>query len=273
MKLRIAVVQFDIRQLKPEENLRRAEEFIRKASSSKANIIVFPEYSMTGPIEGLKFADSKHRFRNHFQHLARKYRIDLVPGSFIEEESSGAYNTTYYIDSMGKIKSRHRKVHLWQSEKRLLKPGRRIWVFDTAYGKVGLAICWDLVFPELLGKMAKKGVDLVICPSYWCRGDAGKGLKYDADSEIKFVDSLCVSAAFGNEIALVFCNAAGVWRRGKCRDSLIGHSQIAIPFKGALKRLDHNREAMFIQEIDTAVLKAAEQTYGIRNELKKRIRH
>ena len=52
---------------------------------------------------------------------------------------------------------------------------------------------------------------------------------------------------------------------------LIGQSQITVPFKGALRRLDHNKEEMFIQEIDTSILKDAEKAYKIRNDLRKRI--
>ena len=52
MKFKIAVVQFEIAQYSPEVNLKRAEDFIKKASSSKAQIIIFPEDFITGPIAG-----------------------------------------------------------------------------------------------------------------------------------------------------------------------------------------------------------------------------
>ena len=74
-----------------------------------------------------------------------------------------------------------------------------------------------------------------------------------------------------NEIIFVYCNAAGKLRLDKFQDTLIGHSQIAVPFKGAIKKLDHNKEEMFIQEVDTAILKDAEKAYKIRNDLKSRI--
>ena len=51
----------------------------------------------------------------------------------------------------------------------------------------------------------------------------------------------------------------------------IGHSQITIPIKGVLKSMNHNKEAMFIQEVDTSILKDAEKAYKIRSNLKKRI--
>ena len=176
MKFKIAVVQFEIKQFSPDENLKKAEEFIKKAIFSKAQIIVFPEDFVTGPIEGKReFADSKHKYRDHFQHLAKKYKIDIVPGSIIEEDKVGLHNTTYYIDSTGKIKSRYRKVNLWHPERKHFTPGHEVSVFNTKFGKIGLTICWDLIFPEIYRKMTKKGVNIVICPSYWCYGDAGNG--------------------------------------------------------------------------------------------------
>ena len=272
MKFKIAVVQFEIKRLSPNDNLKKAEEFIQKASFSKAQIIVFPEDFVTDPIVGKReYADSTNKYRNHFQHLAKKYSIDIVPGSVIEEDNFGLHNTTYYIDSSGKIKSRYRKVNLWHPERNYITPGHEVPVFKTKFGKVGLMICWDLIFPEIFRKMVKKGAEIIICPSYWCYGDAGNGIKYDKNSEIRLVDSLCVGRAFENEIIFVYCNAAGKLNLGKYSDTLIGHSQIAVPFKGCIKKLNHNDEEMFIQEVDTAILKEAEESYKIREDLHNRV--
>jgi len=148
---------------------------------------------------------------------------------------------------------------LWITEKKSIKKGRHISIIKTKYGKTGLIICWDIIFPEIFRKLKKKGVDIIICPSNWSYQDAGIGLKYDRNSEVKAVDSLCIERAFENEIVLIFCNTAG--KIGN--DSSVGHSQITEPFKGAIKKLNHNREAMFIQNIDTSILKDAEKSYKI----------
>ena len=263
MKFKVAVTQFEVKKYSPENNLKRAELFIKKAASSKANIIVFPEYFITSSIEGKKeHIDSEHSYRIYFQNLAKKHKIDIISGSFIEKEKSKLYNVAYYNDSKGKIKARYKKINLWLSEKKYLKSGDKVQVFNTKYGKIGLIICWDLMFPEVFRKMIKKGVEVIFCPSYWCYKDAGKGINFDKNSEIKLVDSLCVSRAFENEIILIYCNAGG--------NKLIGHSQITVPFKGAIKKLNHRKEEMFIQEIDTSILKVSEKSYKIRNDLKKK---
>jgi len=82
------------------------------------------------------------------------------------------------------------------------------------------------------------------------------------------VNALCVTRAFENEVVLVYANAAGRANYEGVEEHLIGRSQITVPFKGALKLLDHNQEAMFLQEVDTAILQDAEKSYEIRKDLK-----
>ncbi len=268
MKVRIAVVQFEAKQFSPEENLKKAEEFV-KSASKKADIIVFPENFITGILFGkIEYADSERRYCKHFQDIAKRYRINIVPGSIIERHKSGIYNTTYFIDSRGKIRGEYRKINLWHSEKNYISSGDKVSVFNTKFGKVGLAICWDLAFPEIFRAMAKKGVDIIFCPSFWSKDDAGRGIKYNKNSEIIFVDSACVSRAFENEVILVFCNNAGKSKFRKYEIESIGHSQITAPFVGVVKRLNHNREEMFIQEVDTNILKDAEMVYKIKKDMK-----
>jgi predicted amidohydrolase len=269
MKCKIAVVQFEIKQFAIEENLAKAEKFIEQAASENADIIVFPEDFITGPIEHKKeLADTDNRYRNLFQRLAKQYNIDIVPGSFVEKNEAGLFNTTYYIDATGQVLAKYRKVNLWLSERGHFIPGHEMPVVETKFGKIGLTICWDLMFPEIFRKMVEQGVEVVFCPSYWCFKDAGEGIKYDARSEIKLVDALTVARAFENEMALVFCNAAGGFTQGDFQDAVIGHSQITVPFKGAIKKLAHNKEDMFVKIVDTNILKVAEASYQVRKDLK-----
>jgi len=272
MKVKIAVVQFKSKQFSPEENLKKTEKFIRKAAKLKADMIVFPEDFISGTVFVRKeFVDFSGKYRKYFQNLARKYRIDVIPGSIIEGDKKGWYNVCYYINSKGEIIASYKKINLWHSERKYLKFGNKVCVFDTKYGRIGLIICWDLAFSEIFREMARKGVEIVICPSCWSYEDAEIGLDYDKNAGLKLVDSLCVARAFENEIVMVFCNSAGKLEDNKFIDNRLGHSQIAVPFKGAVKRLNHNREEMFIQEVDTNILKDAEKVYKIRKDLKKRI--
>jgi predicted amidohydrolase len=274
MKFKLAVVQFEVKRLAPEDNIRKAERFIISAANNQVNVIIFPEDFITDPLmDRTDFADDEGKYKKRFQALAKKYSIDIVMGSIVEKEEKGLFNNTYYIDANGEVLSNYKKINLWLPERSYITPGNKIAVFDTKYGKAGLIICWDAAFPELFRKMVHQGVKIVYCPSYWCYGEAGNGIKIDKNSEIKLVDALCVTRAFENELIFVYCNAAGesLRQEGEGTDTLIGHSQVALPFKGCIKKLDHNKEEMFIQEIDMDVLKVAEESKKIREDLLNRV--
>lgn len=271
MSYRIAVVQFEITQSDPNTNLLKAEKFIRNVST-KADVIIFPEDFITGPILARQdLIDTKGYYRSTFQKFAQKYKIDIIPGTIIERDGTCTWNTAYYIDRRGKVKGKYRKVNLWIPERKYLTFGNTISVFNTSYGKAGLIICWDLIFPEIFRRMVNRGVRIIYCPSYWCRKGDGSGIKYDINAELKNVNSLCTTRAFENEIVLVYANAAGKLKVDGINDDLIGQSQITVPLKGPLIRLNHNKEAILIQTVDTKILADAERAYKIRQDLKRRV--
>ncbi|MFH0949290.1 MAG: carbon-nitrogen hydrolase family protein [Candidatus Aenigmatarchaeota archaeon] len=274
MKFKIAVVQFKINQYQPEKNLEKMEVFIKKASG-KADIIIFPEDFLSGGLnddEIVKLADTEGKYRKIFQNFAKKYKIDIVAGSIIEKNRIGNFNVCYYVDSIGKIKGKYKKINLWLTERKQIVPGNEVCVFNTKFGKVGLAICWDLIFPEIFRKMVKKGANIIFCPSLWYKGkDFAPYKKHNPNAEIDHVNALCKARAIENNVIFIYANAIGQLKTsGGNLDEAIGQSQIAVPIKGVLQKLD-NEENMFIQEVDTAILKDTEKAYEIRKDLKRRI--
>lgn len=273
MKIKIAVVQFEMQTWQIDKNIAKMEKFIANASQAKADLIVFPEDCVTGPVmKNADYVDHKKRFIKHFQKVAAQYKIDLVPGSWMEADprTKGWYNTTYYIDRAGKIKGHYHKNHLWLSERSFLTPGNQISTFNTRFGKIGLVICWDLMFPEQFRAMTKRGVQIVICPSHWTKALATtKQIDLPTEWESTHVNALVRARAIENEIIMVYANLAGIGQYGDHQDEMIGQSQIAMPFFSPLKHLAHNQEEMFIYEVDTKYLKLAEKFYKIRTDLKK----
>ena len=268
MRFSVAVAQMESAWLKPVENLAKAEKFIGKAVSRKAGVVIFPEEFITGALGELgkkrkKFIDFDGKYLEHFRALAKQYKIDIVPGSWYEGEKGKLFNTAYYIDRKGKVKGKYRKNNLWLSEKSYGTPGKTAPVFKTRFGKAGLAICWDLAFPLHYQRMAKKGAKIIFQPSLWGSTYNGKPVKYNPEE--RHVDAMCVSRAFENNIILAYCNATGkVKKIGKA----LGHSQVTVPLKGALKKLG-TEEKMFVQEIDLSILKEAELAYRNRKDLKR----
>jgi len=270
MKFKIAVAQVKLRTGTEEDNRKKFVTFIKKASEKGAQLIVFPEEFTTHPTIENNVPDTKQAHKLFFSKIAKKYHIDIVPGSAIEKENGKLYNVTYYISAEGKVLGRYKKINLWLPERAYIAPGKeQAVVVNTKFGKVGLIICYDLMSPELFRALIRKGAEIIICPSLWGYADGMWGLNYDKNTVVNLVDSLCPARAFENGIILVYCNVAGKFE-GKVKDSSIGHSQVTAPFYGVLKKLDHNQEEMFIQEIDTKLLKDAEKSFKVRYDLKKR---
>jgi predicted amidohydrolase len=194
-----------------------------------------------------------------------------VPGTIIERVGRRLYNVAYYIDSAGRVLGRYCKVNLWVAEKSYMTRGRSYPVFRTRWGKAGLAICWDLGFPEPFRAMARQGADTVFCPSCWSYEDAGPGIKLAPDSEVTFVNSAAATRAFENEMIVVFSNVAGRWQgSGGLACNSMGCSQVAAPFIGQVRIMNHNREGMFVQRVDSAILRDAESAYEIRADIRHR---
>lgn len=108
--------------------------------------------------------------------MAAEAKVYLVGGSIpeLDEETKKYYNTSLIFDSEGKLLATHRKVHLFDidipgkitfRESEVLSPGNKITIVDLPeYGKIAIAICYDIRFPELAMVAARKGCFALIYP-------------------------------------------------------------------------------------------------------------
>ena len=150
MKFKVAVVQLEATQFKIEESLEKIRSYTQRAALKGAQVIIFPEDCVEGVIDKRRdLADSEFRNRKFFINLAKKYKIDIVTGSFIERERGKLWNTSYYIDSDGKVKAQYRKINLWHPERKYISKGNKLPIFKTKYGKASIVIFWDLAFTRL----------------------------------------------------------------------------------------------------------------------------
>lgn len=263
MKVRIAIAQFRVTHQQPVVNMRRIERFIKKAAAKQAQVVIFPEDCIMGAIFGdLRLLDTTHEARDFFVRMAKTYAIDIVTGTRMERTPAGDHSVSYYIDKAGNVLSRTAKHHLYSSECAFLDAGADISVFDTAYGKAAIVICWDMLFPTLFQELASQGVEIMYCPSFWSREIPHNMPVRDPHSEEKLLDALCVTRAMETNSAVVYCNAAGTLRYpNKSRDTLIGHSQVVMPVLDAIVRARHNRECLLFADIDTGLLHDSKKIY------------
>lgn len=259
MKIRIALVQYRINNKKPKENILIIEDYVRKATG-KADIIIFPEYSMSGGLSIEEGIDNNGVYLKEFMRIASQYNIDIIPGTIIEE-SGGLRNTAYYISSKGIVLGRYEKKNLWKTEREKITSGTSNVVFQTDYGMAGMSICWDLMDSTLYHNMALQGSRIVYCPSLWYKGTMMSIHSNNMDAQKMHVNSLCQARAVENGIIIIYSNGVGRARIGESHDYCIGQSQITVPVLGRIAYMDED-EGMIISDVNTTILDDARNAYG-----------
>lgn len=160
-----------------EENIEAADRYVREAAGMGAQVILLPEL-----FETWYFCQEKNyaSYRlaatleenpavRHFAEAAAQLRV-VLPVSFFEREGNMTYNTVAVLDADGSLLGTYRKTHIpddhFYQEKFYFTPGNtgfKVW--DTAYGRIGVGICWDQWFPETARCMALMGAELLLYPT------------------------------------------------------------------------------------------------------------
>ncbi len=171
MKTRVcaAAIQFPIITGDIDANLQQACKALQRAHGQGVRLAVLPEMWSSGyDYKRLyELADETPRVAAELAELAA--RLDLViVGSLPEKDQGSLYNTAFVHDR-GRELGRYRKLHLFSpmKEDRYLTSGDKTLVVATSVGRLGIAICYDLRFPEMFRKLALDGAELVCLPAQW----------------------------------------------------------------------------------------------------------
>ena len=160
-----------------EDNKAKAKKLVEKAATNGAQVVVLPEMWNTPYSNNYfrPFAEPQDGPTVRFlSDLAKDNDIYLIGGSISELDDGKVYNTSYSFDRQGNIIGKHRKVHLFDidveggirfMESDTLTAGDKTTVIETEYGKIGVAICYDVRFPELSRNMALAGAKLIVLPA------------------------------------------------------------------------------------------------------------
>jgi predicted amidohydrolase len=101
-----------------------------------------------------------------FQEMARRHRIWLVPGSVFEQREGNVYNTTPVIDPEGAVVTRYSKMFPFTPYEEGVTAGQTFCVFDVPQvGRFGIAICYDLWFPEIARTLTSLGAEVILNPA------------------------------------------------------------------------------------------------------------
>ncbi len=161
-------------------NLETAKNYAQIAAQTGARLIVFPEMFMGLPAPErppVSFTrNAPIEFFSELAAVARALDIAIIAGGWEPTpDPTKAFNTAIALDSKGNTLTRYRKVHLFDAlnvrESDTMLPGGDLPpVLSLGEIRVGLAICYDLRFPEIFRSLADRGAELVIVPSAWYQG-------------------------------------------------------------------------------------------------------
>jgi len=159
-------------------NLSEAGRLIANAAEQGAQLVVLPEYF---PLMGLKETDKlavreqpgRGLIQSFLSEAARRHKIWLVGGAIplLADAPEKVRSACLVYDDRGEQVARYDKIHLFNldlgnehyQEARTIEPGNQVVVVDSPFGRIGLAICYDLRFPELFRAM--KNVDILVLPA------------------------------------------------------------------------------------------------------------
>lgn len=160
-----------------EENLKKAEEMVRKAAGEGAQVILLPElfereyFCQQKRYDFYEYAlpTEKNPAVQMGIRLAEELQV-VLPISFYERDGNVLYNSLAWIDADGTLLGVYRKTHIpddhFYQEKFYFTPGNTgFMVFETKYGTLGAGICWDQWFPETARSLALQGAEVIFYPT------------------------------------------------------------------------------------------------------------
>ena len=172
----LTLVQMDCLFGEPARNFERAEAFIADAAGRGSDLVALPELwhssidlenagSYASPLAAEAGDDG---WFGRFATLARDNHVWLT-GSMLESQDGQFFNTMALYSPEGRLAASYRKMHLFRlmNEEKYLAPGESGTIHELPWGCAGLAICYDLRFPELFRRYALEGARLMILPAAW----------------------------------------------------------------------------------------------------------
>lgn len=169
--MRLALAQLLVEGGEAERNFERAEKLIAQAARQQADLVLLPEtidFAWTHPRSIAEAMPIPGPYSNLFCEWAKKYKVFICVG-LTEKTATCNYNTAILINAEGEMIGMHRKINLLTVEFPYYEVGRKLEVFDTPFGKIGLNICADNYLDALhIGHaLARMGAEIIISPSSW----------------------------------------------------------------------------------------------------------
>jgi predicted amidohydrolase len=250
-KIKLALAQISSKREKKEENLQKIEKVTIKAKEQGADLVIFPELSLTGYVlhdQVYELAETvPGPSTARVEELSKKTGMYIIFGmpELSGKTKATIFNTAVFVGPegfIGKFRKMYLPTHSVFEEKRYFRPGYQTAVFNTPIGNIGLFICYDIFFPEVCRLTRLKGAELLVCIS------ASPAVRRG------YFEILTAARALENTAFLAYVNLAGV------EDGLQfwGGSRLVSPTGDLLAKAKYDEEDLVICEVNYSDMRPAE---------------
>ncbi|WP_337543674.1 carbon-nitrogen hydrolase family protein [Acidaminococcus timonensis] len=245
-------------------NLEIAERYIRRAADAGANLIVLPEtmnYIGRDMAEEAETLPDGPTFTKIAQ-LAWELKVWILAGSIYEinpDDPQRPFNTAFLVDPRGVMVAKYSKLHpfdvvlpngVTSRESDRVAPGHAVVTVDTEWFRAGMAICYDIRFPEMFRLMALEGAKLFLVPA-----------NFTVNTGKDHWEMLLRARAIENECYVVAANQMGK----KPRFTAYGNSMIIDPWGTVIAR-SSDKPGIILAEIDPEyVTQVRQSTFTLDN--------
>jgi len=248
--LTLHLIQWRIIPGNVEGNLDRAEELIGSASPGKGDLVLLPELFPSGfyYTDLGKVADRYEDVVRWMGVIGARYEV-AVAGSVPTQRPEGVANTMVLVDKVGEVVASYDKVHLFfvADEDLHFTPGKRTEVVHWEGLDVGLAICFDLRFPEMTRKLCDDGARIVLVSAQWPR------VRVDHFRDFTRV------RAMENQVYIASCNSCGDDGKGL----VLGGGSTVVGPSGEVKGVLGDEEGVLTVNIDLDEVERIRESFPV----------
>jgi N-carbamoylputrescine amidase len=252
-------------------NIAKAKDMVRRAHAMAADIVLLPElfetpyfcqdqsaehFALARPFEG-------NPVIGEFSNLAAELGV-VLPFSFFESANYAHYNALAMIDADGRVLGRYRKSHIpdgpGYQEKFYFRPGDtgfKVW--QTRFGRLGAAVCWDQWFPEAARIMALRGAEVLFYPTA-IGSEPPPSPPVDSRDHWRRVMQ---GHAAANYLPLVAANRIGRETGQAGELNFYGSSFVAGPTGEILAELGREEEGIAVATVDLSAIAKARLSWGL----------
>ena len=252
------------------ENIDKAESIIRKAAGMGAQIILIQELfestyfcmDQKDELFGLSKPFENHPTLAKMSQLASELKV-VLPVSFFEKANRAHYNAIAVINADGNVLGKYRKSHIpdgpGYQEKFYFNPGDTGFVvWDTAYAKIGIGICWDQWFPEVARILTLKGAEVLLYPTA-----IGGEPEDDGFDSSDMWQRAMIGHSAANQIPVVASNRIGTEQGEEISNYFYGRSFITNHVGDKIAEAGRDKEEVLIGKVNLDEAENLRNVWGV----------